>query len=218
MHFMSVLDERAGVVTGFFRDLFECDGQEFGSRSHGVLGISDGLEGVQWNAGYSQRDETAWLGVNLEGLKYDDWPVARLIERELSQPLLLAEYRVRVAKPEIVSVGWTRDAWQASYRVRIKESGLSPTPIALDQLDIDGWTRALRCAGECLDPQRDHRGRRRTKVTLLRSGQVVEREVTPHLHYRARFDWFSGSGMAQAKDNLAALHEWATRQARPLKL
>ena len=179
MHFMSVLDERAGVVTGLFRDLFECDGQEFGSRSHGVLGISDGFEGVQWNAWYSQREETAWLGVNLEGKKYDDWPVARLVEREISHPLLLAEYRVRVARPEIVTVSWTRDAWQAGYRVAIKESGLPPTPIALDQLDIDDWTRALRCARECLDPKREYHGRRRTEVTLLPSGRMVERWVSP---------------------------------------
>ena len=33
------------------------------------------------------------LGVNLEGMKYDDWPVARLIERELSRPLLLTRYQ-----------------------------------------------------------------------------------------------------------------------------
>ena len=72
---MSVLDERAGVVTDRFKDLFECAGRRFGSRPLGVLGVSDGVEGVQWNAWYSQREETAWLGVNLEGKEYEDWPV-----------------------------------------------------------------------------------------------------------------------------------------------
>lgn len=38
------------------------------------------------------RHGAAWLGVNLEGMKYDGWPVARLIERELSRPLLLARF------------------------------------------------------------------------------------------------------------------------------
>ena len=33
-----------------FRDVFGCRGREFGSLSRGVLGISDGNEGVQWNA------------------------------------------------------------------------------------------------------------------------------------------------------------------------
>ena len=71
-----------------FRDVFQCRGRDCGSPSRGVLGISDGNEGVQWNAGYYPRDGAVWLGVNLEGMKYDSWPVARLIEREISRPLL----------------------------------------------------------------------------------------------------------------------------------
>jgi len=39
------------------------------------------------------------LGVNLEGMKYEDWPVARLIEREPSRLLLLTRYRGWVATP-----------------------------------------------------------------------------------------------------------------------
>ena len=38
-----------------FRDIFGCRGRDFGSPSRGVLGISDGNEGVQWNAGYRPR-------------------------------------------------------------------------------------------------------------------------------------------------------------------
>ncbi len=132
---MSEFEERAGIVIDLFRDLFDCNGQRFGSLSLGLLGISDGRDGVQWNAWYSRSEQTAWLGVNLEGKKYDDWPVARLIERELSHPLLLTEYRARVAKPERATVNWWRDAWQVSSRVPIKESRLSPTPIGLGRLD-----------------------------------------------------------------------------------
>ena len=215
---MSVLDERAGVVTDRFKDLFECAGHRFGSRPLGVLGVSDGVEGVQWNAWYSQREETAWLGVNLEGKEYEDWPVARLIERELSYRHLLTEYRVRVASPERVTVIWRRDAWQFASRIRIKESRLRPTPITLDRLDIDGWTRALGCARECLDPKRKYRGRRQTTVTILHSGQKVERWVSPHLQFKTPFDWSTESAphaLQQAKDNLEVLHEFATRQARP---
>ena len=212
---MNVLDKRAGIVIGLFRELFECDGQRFGSPSLGVLGVSDGIEGVQWNAWYSQRDETAWLGVNLEGKKYDGWPIARLIEREFSHPRLLTEYRVRVARPEMVTVSWTRDAWQVSSRVRIRESRIAPTPIALDRLDIDGWVRALRCARECLDPKRNYRGRRQTNVTLLRSGQMVERWISPHLQFETRFDESAPHTLEQAKDDLEVLQEFATRHARP---
>jgi len=45
------------------------------------LGTSDGNEGVQWNSSYRPGDGFVWLGVNLEGMGYDDWPVARRIER-----------------------------------------------------------------------------------------------------------------------------------------
>jgi len=78
----------ADTLKTLFRDIFQCRGRDFGSPSRSVLGISDGNEGVQWNAGYYPRDGAVWLGVNLEGMKYDDWPVARLIEREVSRPLL----------------------------------------------------------------------------------------------------------------------------------
>jgi len=213
---MNLLNKRSGIVIGLFRDLFECDGQRFGSPSLGVLGVSDGIEGVQWNAWYSRRDETAWLGVNLEGKQYDAWPIARLIERELSHPRLLTEYRVRVARPEMVTVSWTRDAWQVSSRVRIRESRIAPTPIALDQLDIYGWMRALECARECLDPKRKYRGRRRTNVTLLRSGQTVERWISPHLQFKTRFDENAPHSLKQAKNDLEILHEFATHHARPI--
>ena len=90
---MPVPTHHADALKSCFRDVFGCRGREFGSLSRGVLGISDGNEGVQWNAGYYPRDGAVWLGVNLEGMKYDDWPVARLIEREISRPLLLTRYR-----------------------------------------------------------------------------------------------------------------------------
>ena len=222
---MSVLDKRAGIVIGLFRNLFQCDGPEFGSSSLGLRGISDGVAGVQWNAGYSLPSasawllpEGAWLGVNLEGMKYDGWPVARLIEREIANPLLLAKYRDRdrVPRPEVITVVWRRDAWQAATRVPIKDSQI--LRIALDRLDSDGWTHALQCARECLDPKKNHRGRRRRKVTLFRSGQVVEREVTPHLFFTWELDSLSGSAMRRARDNLVALHDFAKHQARQLFL
>lgn len=49
-------------------------------------------DSVQWNVGCRPGDGFDWLGVNLEGMRYDDWPVPRLIEREISPPLLLTRY------------------------------------------------------------------------------------------------------------------------------
>ncbi|MCY3547004.1 MAG: hypothetical protein OXH49_08990 [Gemmatimonadetes bacterium] len=47
---------------------------------------------VQWHTECRPGDGFVWLAVNLEGMQYGDWPVARLIEREISRPLLLTRY------------------------------------------------------------------------------------------------------------------------------
>ncbi len=215
---MPVPTHHADALKSRFRDVFGCRGREFGSLSRGVLGISDGNEGVQWNAGYYPRDGAVWLGVNLEGMKYDDWPVARLIEREISRPLLLTRYRRKVARPDKVTVLWARDAWQCSARRRIKEANLAPTPIALDRLDGQGWADALGGARECLDPRRQHRGRRKVPVTLLPSKQhhwerQVEMDVSPHLKIRMPLAEITVRAMRQARDNLEALYGFVAERS-----
>ena len=165
------------------------------------------------------RRHPAPTGVNLEGMKYDDWPVARLIEREISRPLLLTRYRRKVARPDEVTVLWARDAWQYSARRRIKEANLAPTPIALDRLDGQDWADALRGARECLNP-RKHRGRKKVAVTLLPSKRhpwerQVEMAVSPHLKIRTPLGEITPRAMRQAKDNLEALYEFAADQSRP---
>ena len=72
-------------------------GRDFGHASRGVVGLSDDNDGVHWHAPYYVREGAAWLGVNLGGKKYDGWPLARVIERELVRPLLLTRYQERVA-------------------------------------------------------------------------------------------------------------------------
>ena len=70
---MNTLAALASFVVDLFEASFECRGQSFGrfgSPSIGWMGVHDGCSGVQWNAWYSWP-KTAWLGVNLEGMKYD---------------------------------------------------------------------------------------------------------------------------------------------------
>lgn len=215
---MPASNHHAGALKTLFRDVFRCRGRDFGSPSRGVLGISDGNEGIQWNAAYYPRDGAVELGVNLEGMKYDDWPVARLIEREISRPLLLTRYRRKVARPDRVTVIWARDAWQYSARRRIKEANIAPTPIALDRLDGQGWADALGGARECLDPRKQHRGRRKVPVTLLPSKRhpwerQVEMEVTPHLKIRTPLAEITPRAMREARDNMEALYEFVGVQA-----
>ena len=208
----------ADTLKALFRDVFECRGRRFGSPSRRVLGISDGNQGVQWNAAYYTGDGAVWLGVNLEGMKYDDWPVARLIEREMSRPLLLTRYRRQVARPDRITVDWARDAWQYRARPQIKEVNIAPTPIALDRLDVHGWANALRGARECLDPRKRHRGRRKLPVTLLPSEQhpwerQVEMYVTPHLKIGTPLAEITPRAMREARGNLEALYEFVAHQA-----
>ena len=212
---MSVHTHRADALKSHFRDIFGCCGRDFGSLPRGVLGISDDNKGVQWNTGYRPGDGSVWLGVNLEGMKYDDWPVARLIEREISRPLLLTRYRRKVARPDKVTVLWARDAWQYSARPRIKEANIAPTPIALDRLDGQGWAEALRGARECLDPRKRHLGRRKVPVTLLPSQRPVEMYVSPHLKIGTPLAEVTARAMREARDSLAALYEFAAHQSRP---
>lgn len=212
---MPVSTAHADALKSRFRRMFGCRGRDFGSLSRGVLGISDGNEGVQWNAGYRLGNGVAWLGVNLEGMKYDGWPVARLIKREISHPLLLTRYRRRVARPDEVTVRWSRDAWQVSARLPIREANVAPTPITLDRIDGQGWADALRGARECLNPRKQHRGRRKVLVTLISSGRQVERGVSPHLTIWTPLAEITPRALRRARDHLEALYEFATHQARP---
>ena len=215
-HALNPLTERARLVTDLFEDLFQRPGKPFGSASIGWMGVHDGVEGVQWNAWYSRPEQTAWMGVNLEGMLYDGWPVARLIERELLLPLLLTHFRPQVTRPAKVRVSWRRDAWQGPIRVKIMEAELRPTPIPLDKLCAEGWAHALNEAKHCLNPRRNHRGRRRTQVTLSPSGAPAMKYVTPHLQFMTPFDCRAPKAtraMQRVKANLDPLHDFARRQA-----
>lgn len=220
---MNTLAVLASVVADLFEASFERRGPSFGrfgSPSIGWMGVHDGCGGVQWNAWYSRPEQTSWLGVNLEGMKYDGWPVARLIERELFRPHLLTQYRSKVARPEEVKVSWRRDAWQGPGRVKIREAELPPTPIWLDELDAEGWTHALNRARRCLNPDLNYRGRRRIQVKLHSSCKKVVREVTPHLQFMTRFNCFAANpskALKEAKANLDPLHDFASRQAASLR-
>ena len=102
-------------------------------------------------------------------------------------------------------VRWTREAWQAGYRIAIKDPDIAPTPIALDRLDARGWADALRGARGCLDPEG---GRREVMVTLEASERRVLKEVSPHLVFRTELAAISPRAMREARDDLEDLHEF----------
>ena len=175
-------------------------------------GLSDGNEGVQWNAGYDMRDGFRWLGVNLEGLKYHDWPVARLIRRELDSPTLPDLIR-RSGTRDSVAVWWVRDYWQAASRPEITERLIAPTPISASRLTEERWLEALEGAAGCLAPSWD--GRASQEVTLVKSSKRLMGKVSPHLTISVSSDvpvsWLDF--LKRGKVQLQPFYDWAVERA-----
>jgi hypothetical protein len=194
----------------------------FGSPSLERAGICDGTRGVQWNAWVKWHGgrQMAYAGVNLEGMIYDGWPVARFIERELADPHVL-DARAEVEDPTSVEVIWYRDAWQAAARLPIVQRRIGGSPHLLHTLTEEDWRAMLIEARECLDPERGYRGRGRQRVTTT-AGNEREMAVSPHLQIRQAFwprDPSTPDGWRTSLDaamgNLRPLHRVVTGQARP---
>ncbi|HEU0078163.1 MAG TPA: hypothetical protein VFQ76_10970, partial [Longimicrobiaceae bacterium] len=142
-------------------------------------------------------------------MKYDRWPVARLIRRELESPTL-PDLARRMDDADRIEVLWARDFWQATARPRILEGQIRPTPIPLSRLGAEAWRRALDGALACLDERRDYLGRATQQVTLESSRRRVEGPVSPHLTFSLRTDapgpW--EPFLEDAKRRLQPLHDW----------
>jgi hypothetical protein len=197
------------------------DENTFGSPSLQVDGICDGSAGVQWSAWveWHGHQQLAYASVNLEGLAYDGWPVARFIERELEQQKLLG-VRSEVRDPTRIEVIWYRDAWQVSARPPVREKRIGPSPCLLHSLTGAAWTAMLQEAYECLDASHEHRGRARQTLTTS-AGSRRTFSVSPHLQLRQAFwprDPSTRTGwraaLDQAMGNLRPLHRMAREQSR----
>jgi hypothetical protein len=196
------------------------DENMFGSQSLQTSGICDGTRGVQWNAWieWDAARQMAYAGVNLEGLIYKGWPIARLIERELARPTLPAVTR-DVDDPRRVEVIWYRDAWQVAARPPIREKLIGNSPLPLHALTNLEWAEMLGEAYNCLDPSRGHRGRAQQKLTTT-SGKKRVYAVSPHLQLRQAFWPREASRLAgwrasldDTMSNLRPLHRLVTQLA-----
>jgi hypothetical protein len=196
-----------------FTKVFGSRYEAFGSPALHVGGLSDGTKGVQWHAGLDPRDGVRFAGVNLEGMQYNDWPVAQLIESELRRPSLASMIAKDSSLGDVV-VLWRRDYWQKQSRPPIEEQYIAPTPSKLVDLTGEGWNEALKTAGECLDRARRRRGRATQTVTLL-SGEQVTGQVSPHLtfHLTSACDGPWEDFLRAVKLRMKPLHSWATQLA-----
>ena len=99
---MPVSSDDFKLLMSTFREVFDMYSLEsFKSGSKVVKWISDGAQGVQWNAMLDK--DGGYLGVNLEGMEYKNWPIADFILNERDHPGL-AEARELTPRPSTVTV------------------------------------------------------------------------------------------------------------------
>jgi hypothetical protein len=201
-----------------FTKVFGSRVRAFGHATTHIGGVSDGREGVQWKVAYDPRDGRQWVAVGLEGKEYDDWPISRLILKELREISLPGLIRKNPALGD-VSLLWRRDYGQGVNRPIIQERDIAPTPINLADLTDAGWHEALSAARDCLNGQRKRLGRATQKVTLP-NGETVEGKVSPHLTFRyiapERTEW--ESFFREAKARMQPVYDWTVQRAgKPIR-
>ncbi|CAM4316886.1 GIY-YIG nuclease family protein [Vibrio neonatus] len=167
-----------------FNSLLNVKGRPFGQLNKPYFGISDGHQGVQWNLSVSVDTGIAALGVNLEGLKYKDWPISKFILTELNKRRIF-EIIEKIENPSSVFVRFSRDAWQVTSRPNIVEKYLGGQEFMCSALAEGKWEETLREALECLNEKNNFQGRTKQIVTLEnppRNGEQIRlMEVSPHL-------------------------------------
>lgn len=173
-----------------FTSSLNIKGQKFGPSNKPYFGMSDGNNGVQWNISIYTKlstyadDKRFQMGVNLEGMKYDGWPISRFILSEIKEPKI-QEISANLNKPDNIYIRFTRDAWQVQSRPCIDEKYIGGSEPSFSQISPDQWLRILSEALDCLDREKNFLGRAKQRVTRKKKSengeQLCDMEVTPHL-------------------------------------
>lgn len=163
------------IAVNAFNSILGITGKDFGKGK----GVSDGIEGVQWNISVNDENGQAKLGVNLEGMKYKNWPISTFLKKELDNPRLPSLAKV-ITDANKIHIKLDREAWQYQARPPIKER-IQGSGTLLSELTDTVWSEMLNEAYGCLNAYNNHRGRAKQRVTLIPSEEVKMMEVTPHL-------------------------------------
>ncbi|MDE0713579.1 MAG: GIY-YIG nuclease family protein [Gammaproteobacteria bacterium] len=172
-------DPRYARYLDIFNMVLNIKGKPFGQLNKPSFGMSDGNPGTQWNLMFTAGSDEAYLGVNLEGMKYDDWPIARLLLSERDNPSL-ENLKLQVKDPDELFISLRRDAWQATSRPSIENQFIGGGILSVAETDNLKWLDMVREALDCLDSARSYRGRAKQLVTL-KNGSTKEMGVSPHL-------------------------------------
>lgn len=167
------------ILRAAFKKVFSVEPRQFGRKSSSNQGYSDNVKGVQWNVGIVSETDNIQLGVNLEGLSYNNaWPISKLLQNELNDNTLFNLFH----EHEEVTLQFVRDAWQVTARLPIEEELLLQGK--LSSIEKARWISSLHEGLGCLNQLKNYKGRERQIVTLISSGMKVERQVTPHISFK----------------------------------
>jgi len=207
------IDTEYAELLKLFTSMLNVKGRSFGQLNKPVFGICDGNEGVQWNLAISTDTGMISLGVNLEGKKYNDWPISKFILSELNDPKILMIAK-QVKHPDNIFVSFFRDAWQVTSRPDIVEKHIGGKEFALAEMNVRQWLNILKEALGCLDEERNYRGRAKQTVTLAKQPSKGERvrvmEVSPHLRIWSSLS-LGGDVKAKLENKIAELqpvYDW----------
>ena len=179
-------DPRYRPYLEIFTSVLHTEGRPFGQPNQSRFGISDDAHGTQWNLALSEEDVKAYLGVNLEGLRYDGWPIATLLLSELKNPSL-EKLKSRIGGPGSVDIRFSRDAWLIRRRPIIVERYIGGSIINLSDTDRRKWSHMVEEGLACLNSAKSYRGRAQQRVTLVKQNNEHQKRlmyVSPHLTFR----------------------------------
>ena len=201
-----------------FTGLLGIKGRPFGQLNKPVFGMSDGNDGVQWNIAIFTDSDKVTLGVNLEGMAYCDWPIAKLLLSE-SRMQSFSDMKKQLSNPDRVTVRFMRDAWQVTSRPYIVEQYIGGKEFAMSEIGDDLWLSLLNEAMGCLDETKGYRGRKLQEVTLVnkqRNGEQIRKlQVSPHLNVwtSVSFDGDLTENLRKAIEILLPVYEWMKKQS-----
>lgn len=174
------LDE--DIIKQAFRLHFNVEPRSFGQKTSATSGYSDDNKGVQWNISINSNTGKVTLGVNLEGMKYKDWPIVNLLLKEREQASLISLTQIK--NSDRIRVKMSRDAWQAAARPPIKEEHIAPKNLKLSNLNAKVWNEIIEESLGCLNKDKGYKGRGSQVVSRIKSGDTKEMEVSPHLGFK----------------------------------
>jgi hypothetical protein len=196
-----------------FEDLIGMKGRPFGQSGRPAFGMSDGNNGVQRSIIIIKGKKIVYLGVNLEGLTYNNWPIARLLLSEQEN----STFETLRPNQDKVLLCMRRDAWQRQSRPAIDEQFIQKCEnIPVVQITSGDWAKIVHESLDCLNADRNHLGRGRQMVTRRNAKGEPNKdmmEVSPHLTFLTPIA-LSGSDMQEGLTRLEPFYQWTDQRSR----